>query len=60
MLELIYAEKIIKFYSDLIAGSKGLTVSHLRIENASKTLPLRDSISKHLISKNFSLQYLCL
>ena len=25
MLELIYVEKIIKFYLDLIAGSKGLT-----------------------------------
>ena len=29
MLELIYVEKIIKFYLDLIAGSKGLMLTFI-------------------------------
>ena len=32
MLELIYVEKIIKFYLDLIAGSKGLRGSSQNFE----------------------------
>ena len=38
MLELIYVEKIIKFYLDLIAGSKGLIYANSYIDNLYKYL----------------------